>query len=126
MSGGAGAPFWEHLAEGAIRIPRCAGCERWTWPAQYRCGECGGYDFTWREINPVGTVFSWTRTHHPFDRDLAASGPYTVIVGELPSADGARLLGLLADGSAPVVIGHPVSAGIRLDDRGPRVVWELR
>jgi uncharacterized OB-fold protein len=123
-AGGAGGRFWDFLAAGSIRVPRCDGCGRWTWPAQYRCGDCGSFDFSWTDVDPAGEVFAWTRTHHAFDRSLAGSVPYTIVVGMLPGSGNVRLIGLLDLEAGDVEIGTPVRAAVGAADGGARVLWK--
>src|ERR1700709_2690317 len=94
--------FWRGLEEGRFSLPRCQGCDRWTWPAHYRCGECGSWHFRWEEVEPVGNVFSWTRTWQAFEtiQERAPSLPYVTVLAEIPAAGGARVLGVLKGGEA--------------------------
>ncbi len=119
------------MEAGEFRLPRCAGCSRWTWPAHWRCGECGSWEFTWSRLEPVGTVYSWTRTWYPFDRtrERADDVPYVVVLVEVDGADGARVLGVLAGDEAPLKIGARVSGTIlppAEKTKGyPSVVWSV-
>jgi uncharacterized protein len=89
--------YWKGLADGELRLPRCAACKKWMWPAHYRCGECGSWELEWIRQEPVGTVYSWTRTWYAFDRvhERAPDVPYVIVVAEIASAGGACLLGVL-------------------------------
>src|SRR5690348_16328737 len=69
-------PYWEGLVAGELRIQRCAACGRWSWPADWRCPSCGGYDMVWEQVEPVGHVYSWIRTHLPFVPAYADLVPY--------------------------------------------------
>lgn len=112
IAGGIGADdrYWESLEEGVFRLPRCAGCGAWMWPAHWRCGECGCWDQDWVEVEPVGSVYSWTRTWYSFDRVRERAGqiPYVVVVAELPEAGGARVLGALRGPEEGIAVGAPV------------------
>ena len=116
ISGGIGADdrYWESLEEGEFRLPRCADCKRWMWPAHFRCGHCGSWDQLWDPVELSGTVYSWTRSHHAFDRTQERAGdtPYVVIVAELPAADGARVIGVLAGPDDGVHVGARVRGHI--------------
>ena len=70
IRGGIGADeeYWLALERGEFRISRCAGCRAWLGPAHFRCGKCGSWDFTWAKLEPVGKVFTWTRSSYAFDR----------------------------------------------------------
>lgn len=97
--GGIGAddPYWAGLEDGRFLLPRCSGCQAWTWPAHYRCGKCGSWEFDWVELEPKGTVFTWTRSWYVFDRvrERADDVPYVTVVAEIPGADDARVMGVL-------------------------------
>jgi hypothetical protein len=133
ITGGIGAddPFWEALEAGEIRLPRCRGCGRWTWPAHWRCGECGSWEFRWTAVEPVGTVYSWTRTWYPFDRTRERGGdiPYVVVLVEVDATDGARILGVLTGDEAPLKIGARVTGAILPPSERslgyPSIVWSI-
>ena len=133
ISGGIGAddPFWEALEAGEFRLPRCAGCGRWTWPAHWRCGHCGSWEFRWSAVEPAGTVYSWTRTWYAFDRTAERAGdiPYVVVLVEVDGTDGARVLGLFVDDEVALKIGARVRGAILPPSekaRGyPSIVWSL-
>lgn len=97
--GGIGADdeFWRGLEEGELRLQRCSGCMAWTWPAHFRCGKCGSWDFLWEAVPPEGRIFTWTRSHYAFDRvrERAEDVPYVTAVVEIAAADGARVIGIL-------------------------------
>ena len=133
IPGGIGADdgFWEALEAGEFRLPRCAGCGRWTWPAHWRCGECGSWEFRWTAVERAGTVYSWTRTWYAFDRtrERAEDVPYVVVLVEIDGTDGARVLGVLNGDEAPLKIGARVRGTIvEPSERAkgyPSVVWSL-
>lgn len=107
MSGlGADGEYWKGLAQGKVRMQQCAGCEKWNWPAVWRCGDCGSWEHAWRDVNPVGRLFSWTRTWHEFGAPAAFGLPYVSVVVELDGAGGRRLIGTMEEGAADLTIGQ--------------------
>lgn len=102
--------YWKALEDKKFKLPRCAGCERWTWPAHFRCAECGSWDFKWEEVEPVGRVFSWTKTWMAFEtiHERANSLPYVTVLTELPQAGSARVMGVLKGGEEKLRVGAPV------------------
>ena len=128
---GADDPYWAALEAGEFRLPRCAGCGRWTWPAHWRCGQCGSWDFDWRLLEPAGSVYSWTRTWYAFDRTKERAGdlPYVVVLVEIDDAGGARVMGVLAGDDAPLTIGAPVTGTILPPSEKakgyPSIVWSF-
>lgn len=121
------APFWAGLAQGDLRIQRCAACAHWTWPPQWRCGQCGSWELGWPIVAAEGIVHALTRTRHPFSPETVGRTPYPVLLVELPGAGGARLLGLLdgVDGNE-LVIGAAVRGVIEATPTGlPALRWRL-
>jgi uncharacterized OB-fold protein len=112
ISGGVGADdrYWQGLEEGRFLLPRCAGCDKWMWPAHWRCGECGAWDLDWTEVQPYGTVYAWSRTWYAFDRvkERAAQVPYVVVLAKIPHAGNSRVLGVLKGPDEGLKIGAPV------------------
>ena len=106
-------PHWEGLRGGQVRIQRCAPCGHWIWAPQPLCPRCHSFDLTWPAVEPTGTVYSWTRTWQPFSPELSGHVPFVIVVGELATAGGRRLLGVLCDGDgASVHVGQPVRGEI--------------
>jgi hypothetical protein len=110
--GGAGADdtYWAGLEDGRFLLSRCAECKTWIWPANWRCGECGSWELDWTDVEPVGTVYGYTRTWYPFDRvpERAAQVPYVVVLAEIPGAGNTRVLGMLKGDEEGLRIGAPV------------------
>ncbi|NMO91572.1 Zn-ribbon domain-containing OB-fold protein [Actinomycetospora sp. TBRC 11914] len=124
-------PFWEGLAAGELRVQQCASCGTFVWSPRVLCPSCHGDDLRWPAVEPRGTVYSWTRTWQPFHPSLAGHLPFVVVLAEIPSAGGRRLLGVLDTGDttdgADIAVGRPVEAVIdRPDGEGwPVLRWRL-
>jgi uncharacterized OB-fold protein len=104
---------WEGLRSGEVRIQRCARCGHWIWAPQPVCPRCHSFDLIWPAVEPNGTVYSWTRTWQPFTPELSGHLPFVVVLAELASAGGRRLLGVLRDGDGTDVrVGQPVRGEI--------------
>lgn len=133
MQGAIGADdeFWRSLEDGVFKLPRCSSCKAWTWPAHYRCGKCGSWEFDWVELEPEGTVFTYTRTQYAFDRVMERAGdvPYVTIVTEIPAADGARVMGVLKGDESGLAIGARVRGEIEPPSAKtkhyPSITWVL-
>lgn len=106
---GADEPYWQAIADGTLALPQCGGCGRWRWPAPFRCGDCGSQTMDWIAVEPVGRIYSWTRTWHRFGGTESFPLPYVSVLVELPQAGGIRLLGRLDDGEAQPSIGLAVA-----------------
>ncbi|MEV5651112.1 OB-fold domain-containing protein [Nocardia sp. NPDC052254] len=119
--------YWQGLREGELRLQQCAACDRWWWGPRWMCGDCRAFELSWVAVDPVGTVYSWSRTRHPFIPELAAELPYVTVLVELPQAGNRRVLGLLADpvGADDVRIGDPVRGVVQHPEgaRWPALRW---
>jgi hypothetical protein len=126
---GADGEYWRALEEGRLELPVCQGCGRWHWPAVWRCGDCGGWEHAWREVPMQGTIFTWTRTWHPFAGTEAIGPPFVSLVVALDDAP-VRLTGLLMRSDADVRIGAAVSGSpgvTRIGDEDiPAIRWSLQ
>ena len=112
ISGAIGADddYWRGLEDGKFQLPRCAKCRHWTWPAHFRCGQCGSWAFRWVTLEPEGRVFTYTRTRYAFDRVLERKDdvPYVTVVAEIPAAGNVRVMGVLKGPEEGLQIGAPV------------------
>lgn len=126
---GLDAPHWEGLRAGELLLQRCAACAAWIWAPRPMCPGCHSLDLTWAPVEPVGTVFSWTRTWQPFSPEASGHLPYVAVLVELRDAGGRRVLGVLdeADGVTPA-IGDRVRGTIQSppdDGHWPLLRWHL-
>ena len=90
---GPNADFYKHAATGKLHLQRCSRCRAYQHPPRYLCRACRCSDLDWVPVEGVGTLYSWTVSHFPFDRGWAAGMPYTTGVAELP--EGVRLVAAL-------------------------------
>ena len=106
--------YWKALERGEFKMPQCADCRTWIWPAHFRCAECGSWTMDWVDVEPVGTVFSWVRTWYPFEwlKERQDDLPFVTILAELPQAGGARVLGVLKGSEEGLRIGARVRGEI--------------
>ena len=109
---GADQRYWQALAAGGLELPRCQGCGRWHWPAVWRCGDCGSWNHEWLAVPRTGSVFTWTRTWHPFGGLEGIARPFVTVVVALDGADHTRLVGILEGDEGGVAIGAPVMGHI--------------
>lgn len=122
-------PHWTALRAGKLLLQRCNDCATWTWSPRPICPACHSFDLGWPEVEPVGTVYAWTRTWQSFTPESTGHLPYVVVLVELPAAGGRRVMGVLehADGVTPR-IGTQVRGHIQQppDDRHwPLIRWQL-
>ena len=123
--------YWKGLARGEFTLSRCASCHTWIWPANFRCADCGAWELEWVPVEPVGRVFSWTRTWMAFDRVLERRDqvPYVVVLAEIPAAGRVRIMGVLSGSEEKLGVGAPVRGLIKppspISKGYPSIVWEL-
>ena len=123
--------YWRNLEDGKFTLPRCSGCKNWTWPAHFRCGQCGSWEFEWVELEPKGSIFTYTRSRYAFDRVLERKDdvPYVTIVAEIPEANNVRVMGVMKGDEAGLKIGAEVRGTIDPPSAKskfyPAIRWEL-
>lgn len=126
---GLDAPHWDGLRDGQLVLQRCSACRTWVWSPRPICPSCHCFEMRWEPVDPVGTVFSWTRTWQPFTKEATGHLPYVVVLVELPGAGGRRVLGVLADADGVTPrIGDTVRGEIEQPPDGrhwPLVRWHL-
>jgi uncharacterized OB-fold protein len=125
---GAEGRYWDALLEGHLELPRCKGCGAWRWPAVWRCGECGSWEHEWMVQPLAGTVFTYTRTHHPFGGTEAFAKPFATLLVALHSVP-VRLTGVLEGAEQGLRIGAAVTGRIDRTRFGevqiPALRWSL-
>ena len=133
IRGGIGADeqYWAALERGEFKLSRCSSCHIWMWPAHFRCGHCGSWEIEWEDIEPVGTIYTWTRNYAVSDviKERREDLPYVTVLVELPQAGGARVAGVLQGDGANVRIGAAVRGVVRPPDVRARgyatMAWEI-
>ena len=85
--------FWEASAEGVVRVRRCDACAAVLHLPKVYCHLCGSWDSSWQDVEPTGTLYTWTTTYRELRPGFTP--PYTVVLVELDDAPGARLVGYL-------------------------------
>lgn len=122
---GAEAEYWDGLLAGELRLQKCAGCGSWHWPAVFRCAGCGSWDHVWEAVELTGTVYSWTRSWHPFGGLEDISKPFLIAVVELAGGGHARLMGIVDD-TPEVHIGQKVYGQISTTKCAAQTVPSIR
>jgi uncharacterized OB-fold protein len=126
---GLDTPHWDGLREGRLVLQQCCGCANWIWAPRPMCPQCHSFELQWRQVEPVGTIYSWTRTWQPFSGEAAGHLPYVVVLVELPAAGNCRVVGVLAhaDGVQPTIgatgLGHIESPPD--NEHWPLIRWQL-
>jgi uncharacterized OB-fold protein len=98
-----GAPFWEGIAQGELRMQACASCGALRFPPRPMCPKCQSLESTWQVMSGRGTVWSFVVPHPPLLPAYAEVAPYNVIVVALDEDPTLRLVGnLVADAGGPI------------------------
>ena len=90
-------PFWTAAARKRLELPRCDACGAFNWYPHENCSQCGASAFRWIELEPRGSLFSWSVVARPLFAPYKAIAPYIPAIVELPAAPGVRLVTRLVD-----------------------------
>lgn len=97
--------FWEGVAEGELRLQRCAGCGRLRHPPGPMCPSCRSFDWTVEPSTGRGTVYSAIVARYPELPGFVY--PYVVALIELE--EGVRVVANVRGAEPGMVdIGAPV------------------
>lgn len=109
--------YFGYLADGELRLQKCAKDGLMRYPPTSRCPFCGGDDSSWEVVEARGTVYSYSEVRHAIQPAFAAHTPYMVLMVELdtqkgaPSAeDGLRIVGNLATADGVLAPPHLVAS----------------
>ncbi|MET7745142.1 OB-fold domain-containing protein [Streptomyces sp. NPDC005385] len=94
-----GTPFWEHAAQGELRVQGCADCGELRFPPRPCCPHCHSFASAWRRMTGRGRIWSYVVPHPPLLPAYAELPGYNVIVVELADAPRIRLVGNLVSGA---------------------------
>jgi len=73
--------FWTGGAFGELRMLHCQVCRFWIHPPVGTCPKCGATTLAPEPTSGIGTVFTFTINHHPYNP--AVPVPYVIAVVEL-------------------------------------------
>lgn len=85
-------PFFDGVARGELRFPRCARCGRFHWYPKARCPHCGSGYIGWTEAGDGARLYGFTVVRRAFAPEFADAVPYTLALVEFAGAPGVRLL----------------------------------
>ncbi len=119
------APFWKGTRDGKIVVQACTKCGYLRWPPGPICNECLSSETEWKEISPIGTLWSYAVYHRAMNPRFKDEIPYTVALVELD--DGPRMYGRLVATTAKVEPGVRVRAAFQEIEPGVTFVyWEIK
>jgi uncharacterized OB-fold protein len=100
--------FRRRLAAGTFCLQRCESCGTLHFPPGPSCWRCGSIELTWVPVaDGSATVRSMTTCFRSF-MSFADQVPYTVVLGELNSYPGVRVIARLETESDVIAIGSRV------------------
>lgn len=103
-------PFWDALRAGRFRLQRCADCHKVRHYPRPVCDACYSMHADWIDASRLGSVHSWTITHHAFHPGFKADLPFTLLTVDL--AEGVRMQAQARGiAAAELRIGLPVKVG---------------
>lgn len=112
--------YFDSLAKGVWRVPRCGDCGQAVFYPRQICPHCGGAQFDWFEPSGRGVIHSATTVR----RSPEAGGDYNVCLVDLE--EGFRMMSRVEDAPATRPrIGDAVRAEVRAHGDANRVVFSL-
>ncbi|MBI4362751.1 MAG: OB-fold domain-containing protein [Euryarchaeota archaeon] len=98
-------PYWDGLLQGKFLLPRCAKCRELFFPPRPMCPKCLSGELAWEEMEPEGTLHSWSEL---LDRRfLILEVPMVLGVVDLKNSAG-RLVTRIRAPATEVKIGMPL------------------
>jgi uncharacterized OB-fold protein len=112
--------FWSFVAEGELRIQRCADCGTHRHPPSPICAVCGSTTDAWELASGRGELWAFTVVHPPTLPAFASRTPYAAVVVRLE--EGVFLVGNVVDCSPDdLSVGMPVEVAITEVEPGIRL-----
>jgi uncharacterized OB-fold protein len=115
------APFWEGCKDHRLLLQRCPECGEVRFWNRPMCANCQALASDIFAASGRGTIWSFTTTHHAFNRAWRELVPYTVVVVELD--EGPRMTSNLLASESEIAIGRHVE--IVFDDVTTEVTLPL-
>jgi len=108
--------FWDGLAAGRFLTTRCRGCGRLSFPPKPLCRGCWSEEIDWVDVDPAGTLYSFTKVH-VVPRAFLADALYDIGIVDLD--DGVRLMCRLLEAGPETQIGDRIRMVSAIYDDGP-------
>lgn len=108
------ADWWRQCSEHRLTMQLCSSCDAVRFPPAPRCHRCLSGEFSWKEVGPDGTIYSYAVVHHPGHPGLAEVVPYTFVIVVPDGSEGERTVGNIL---GPTTEGEMIGRRVTL-------VWE--
>ena len=76
-------PYWDGLKSGRLLLQKCGQCGKIRHYPRPVCDVCYSFEVRWIEASGLGTVHSWTITHHAFNPGFKLDLPYILVTVDL-------------------------------------------
>jgi uncharacterized OB-fold protein len=111
-------PFWEGIAQGELRIQRCASCGHHVFYPRAFCPYCHSDQLTWVAASGKGSIYSYTVAYQA----PASEVPFIIALVELE--EGVRMMTrILGAPRERIEIGAPVRLSIESLADGPALPY---
>lgn len=101
-------PFWKAARDGRLTAQRCTNCDTLRFPALPICDTCLELGFSWVDVSPSGTIWSYVVYHRAFHPGFKDDVPYVVAIVE--NDEGLRFVGNVIGERVDVKVGSAVTA----------------
>ena len=86
-------PFWDACDEQRLVVQYCTSCNRWQYPPQQACAECGsGANLEFRPVSGKGTIYTYVVMHDGRVGLLQPYQPFNIAVVQLEEAPEINML----------------------------------
>jgi uncharacterized OB-fold protein len=114
-------PFWEGIAQGELRIQRCASCSRYVFYPRALCPHCHSDRLSWAVASGKGSIYSYTVAHHATG---APDGEVPFVVALVELEEGVRMMTrILGAPRERIKIDAPVRLSIESLADGPALPY---
>lgn len=108
--------YWEGIAQGELRIQRCAVCARSVFYPRSLCPHCHSDQLSWIVATGKGTIYTYTVAHQAYGA-FASELPFVIAIVELE--EGVRMMTRIVDAPRErIAIGAQVHVSFQTNAEG--------
>jgi uncharacterized protein len=108
--------YWEGVAQGELRIQRCAVCARSVFYPRALCPHCHSDQLAWIVATGKGTIYTYTVAHQAYGT-FASEIPFVIAIVELE--EGVRMMTRIVDAPRErITIGALVQVSFQTNAEG--------
>lgn len=90
-------PFWTAAREGRFVMQKCGKCGTVNFHPKPWCIECGCRELEWADVEPTGTIYSFTVSHTVAMNFVGWKDELPVLLGLIDLDDGGRMYAQVTD-----------------------------